>query len=82
MPVTLWSGFNDDVCANSQALITAAEIGERAVLMRTVPWGDHYWWGGWTALDDGLYKELVAHFKNPEIRPFPHDAPSTKFLAN
>lgn len=75
VPVSIWSGLNDDVCANAQAQITAAEIGERAVLMRTLPWGDHYYWGGWSALTEGIYKELVAHLTDPETRPYPHDSP-------
>lgn len=41
VPVTLWSGLLDTVCANAQAKITVAEIGERVTYFRTVPWGDH-----------------------------------------
>ena len=77
--MTIWSGLLDDVCANSQARITAKEIGERNTFFITVPWGDHYWWGG-KPLVDGLYKELEARLIDPEIRPYPHDSPSVDTL--
>lgn len=58
------------------------EIGERNTFFITVPWGDHYWWGG-ISLTDGLYKMLEARLIDPEMRPYPHDKPSEeKFLAN
>jgi len=81
-PVTIWSGLNDDVCANSMAHTISKEIGERNTFFITVPWGDHYWWGG-ISLTDGLYKMLEARLIDPEKRPYPHDKPSEeKFLAN
>lgn len=71
VPVSLWSGLLDETCANAQARITVATIGERATLV-TVPWASHTWWGG-GSLTNGLYKELEAHLIDPEIRPYPHD---------
>lgn len=46
------------------------EIGERVTYFRTVPWGDHGYWGGPLTL--GVYKELEARLIDPELRPFPH----------
>ena len=71
VPVTLWSGLLDTVCANAQAKITVAEIGERVTYFRTVPWGDHGYWGG--PLTPGLYKELETRLINPEFRAFPNN---------
>ena len=36
---------------------------------RTVPWGDHYYWGG--PLTAGLYKELEERLINPEKKSYP-----------
>ena len=70
VPVTLWSGLLDTVCANAQAHITVQEIGERVTYFRTVPWGDHGYWGG--PLTTGLYHELEARLIDPELRAYPN----------
>lgn len=70
VPVTIWSGMLDDTCYNSQAKITAQEIGERVTYFRNVPWADHGYWGG--PLTNGLYKELEMRLIDPEMRPYPH----------
>ena len=69
VPVTIWTGLLDDVCAHTQALITKEEIGERATYLRTVPWGTHTYWGGPAA--EGLYKELEERLINPEKKSYP-----------
>ena len=67
VPVTIWSGLLDETCYNSQAKITAAEIGERVTYFRNVPWADHGYWGG--PLSEGLYKELQLYLIDPERLP-------------
>ena len=69
VPVTIWSGLLDVTCYNSQAHITAEEIGERVTYFRTLPWADHGYWGG--PLTPGVYKELETRLINPERRAFP-----------
>ena len=77
VPVSIWSGVLDDVCARSQMLITKEIIGERAYL-RTVPWADHGYYGGPLAI--GLYKELEARLINPEKKSFPLSSANPYFL--
>jgi len=69
VPVTIWSGFLDVTCYNSQAKITEQQIGERVTYFRTVPWANHGYWGGPLTL--GLYKELEARLIDPEKKSYP-----------
>ena len=70
IPITIWSGLQDDECYNWRAAETVSIIGERVTYFRTAPWANHLYWGG--PLAAGLFEELVPRLIDPEAhRPFP-----------
>ena len=66
VPITMWSGYQDPVCYNYQAKITAKEIGERVTYFRSIPWAGHGFFGD--TLSAGLYDELRIRLIDPERR--------------